>query len=64
MTQLKDRENKLKEDGTKAKEEVKKLKTELKQVITKLEKARNRAVDLVEVNSKAIMDEYKRGLEF
>lgn len=54
----------MKEDGAKAKEEVKKLKTKLKQVITKLKEARDGVIDLMKVNFKATIDEYKRGPEF
>lgn len=64
VTQFKDEEKKLKKDGAKAKEEIKKLKTELKQAITELEKSRDRAVDLMEVNSKVIVNEFKKSLSF
>lgn len=55
---------KLRDEGNKAKEENSKLKTKLKQVTTKLEETKDGAVNLVEVNSKAIVKELKKGLDF
>lgn len=48
----------------KAKKEVKKLKIELKQVIIELEEVRDGAVDLVEINFKAAVDEFMKRPEF
>lgn len=54
---------KLKDKGAKAKEEIKKLKLELKQTTTESEEAKNEVVDLTELNSKVVVDQYKKGPE-
>lgn len=54
---------KLKYENSKVKEDKKKLKVELKQAKTELEEAKNSAVDLVNVNQQAAIEQYKKGLE-